>query len=570
MCSGPLTKGALRRVSGDERSGLVVDEKGFVLAWFGLLLVVLIGVGGLAVDIGYWYYTASRMQKAADSAALAGAVYMPGPLPGPASATADELVIQNGFTAAETTVAQGTNPAQLKVTVDRTIDNFFIRVLGIKTQRLIRSAVAEYSGPIPMGSPANNLGNEPIPPGGGSVWGKTLTPPPGQFWINVAGPQATKISGDRHQARECGSSVHGCSGSGNSEYDARGYAFKVRVKSFTPGQRLAVEVFDPMFVQNGDTCTDGNISSATPHNSTLYASGPSSPYCTGDHNVNGPATQLRTTFVMRAPDLTPADGYDNPIINTGSCVPRVFGAFAGSGSGSPLGPQVSDPSTDVHKHWRKWSRVCELPLAGGYGAGDYILQITTGQEWNGSALVSRSVGTGHNRMALRAALVNTSGAIDNSSIELFADGRLPIYANASGADTRFYLARVVPGSDGRRLRVEFYDTGDASQPGAISVLPPPDATVGGAPIAGFSNCSYTAPVGSGILGSCTLSPVSSANYNGRVAVVTVPIPNGYNCNSSSPQGCWVRVRFTYPSGTNVNDTTTWTAKLEGDPVRLVE
>ena len=50
----------------------------------------------------------------------------------------------------------------------------------------------------------------------------------------------------------------------------------------------------------------------------------------------------------------------------------------------------------------------------------------------------------------------------------------------------------------------------------------------------------------------------------------VPIPNNYTCNYSDAIGCWVRVNFDFPSQTNVSDTTTWSATIEGDPVRLVE
>lgn len=565
---GSLPKDATSEDHVDETSGTVIDEGGFVLAWFGLMLIVLVGLGGMAIDIGNWYYQASKMQKAADAAALAGVVYMPGPVPGPASVAANKVITQNGFDPASTTVASGANPAQLKVTIDRTIPNLFIQVLGLNTQRLVRTAVAEYSGPIPMGSPANNLGNEPLPPGD-SPWGKVLTSgAQGQYWVNIAGPQATKVSGDRFQARMCNASVANCTSAGSTEYDKRGYAYKVRVKAAFPGQRLAVEVFDPMFVLNGDTCTNSNISTATPYNPVLYASGPGA-YCTGDENVGGPALNLRTSYILRAPDLTPSDSFDNPIINTGLCVPQVFGAFIGAS----LGPQVANPTTDVARYWRRWVRVCDLPLTGAFGAGDYVLQVTTGQRWNAatSSLMDQMVGTGHNRLAIRAGLISGAGVLDNTNVELFADGRLPIYANARGADTRFYLARVLPGSDGRRLKIEFFDVGDASQPGTITVLPPPDATVAGSPITQFSNCPYSGPAGSGTLASCSLPGVSSGTgYNGKVTQVTVPIPNAYSCLSANPQGCWVRVRFTYPAGTNVNDTTTWLAKLEGDPVRLTQ
>jgi hypothetical protein len=40
--------------------------------------------------------------------------------------------------------------------------------------------------------------------------------------------------------------------------------------------------------------------------------------------------------------------------------------------------------------------------------------------------------------------------------------------------------------------------------------------------------------------------------------------------TSVPTGCWVRLQYAYGSGNQPSDTTSWTAGIEGDPVRLVE
>ena len=50
----------------------------------------------------------------------------------------------------------------------------------------------------------------------------------------------------------------------------------------------------------------------------------------------------------------------------------------------------------------------------------------------------------------------------------------------------------------------------------------------------------------------------------------VPIPANYTCNYQDPTGCWTRVNFSFPTLTSVQDTTTWTAQIQGDPVRLIE
>src|SRR5205823_3275322 len=83
-----------------------------------------------------------------------------------------------------------------------------------------RTAVAEFQGPIPMGSPDNDLGNDP----------ETMTTFP-DYWINIAAPNADKTNGDRFSAKNCPSTTYACGGAGpqNTEYATDGYAFAVHV-----------------------------------------------------------------------------------------------------------------------------------------------------------------------------------------------------------------------------------------------------------------------------------------------------------------------------------------------------
>ncbi len=60
------------------------------------------------------------------------------------------------------TVTGGEKPTQLKVThQQRSVDNFFAKSFGVNTATITRSAVADFNGPAPMGSPCNTFGNEP-------------------------------------------------------------------------------------------------------------------------------------------------------------------------------------------------------------------------------------------------------------------------------------------------------------------------------------------------------------------------------------------------------------------------
>ena len=136
---------------------------------------------------------------------------------------------------------------------------------------------------------------------------------------------------------------------------------------------------------------------------------------------------------------------------------------------------------------------------------------------------------------------------------------------------------MLPGEAGHTLILNFFDTGDASQAGSIQVLPPPDSNVSGG---AFANCGYTQPAGNSVgppwgpivatSTGCQVNGVISGSYNGQWVTFEVPIPADYDCDDTDPLGCWTRLRFAYPVGTNVTDTTTWSAFMVGDPVRLIE
>ena len=123
--------------------------------------------------------------------------------------------------------------------------------------------------------------------------------------------------------------------------------------------------------------------------------------------------------------------------------------------------------------------------------GDYLLQVRTnvrlGNDPAGPADYT-TPGGGHNRFAVRAAFVTTAGANPESAgISIFGNASMSIYANAPSADTQFHLARVPSGSGGHTLSLNFFDVADASQPGTLSIVAPPDSGVT------FSNCTGIGP-----------------------------------------------------------------------------
>jgi hypothetical protein len=113
-----------------------------------------------------------------------------------------------------------------------------------------------------------------------------------------------------------------------------------------------------------------------------------------------------------------------------------------------------------------------------------------------------------------------------------------------------------------------FDMGEASQTGVLQVLPPAEFA------STFSGCTFSRNDGASLTttaSTCTLSNVSSSGgFDGKLLTIDVPIPTNYDCDDASATGCWVKIKAQYPSGATVNDATTWSAAILGNPVRLVE
>ncbi len=72
------------------------EDRGAALALVAASLVVLMGMAAFGTDLGWFYLNASRMQRAADAAALGGVIWLPGQ-PGTAEATAFDIALRNGY-----------------------------------------------------------------------------------------------------------------------------------------------------------------------------------------------------------------------------------------------------------------------------------------------------------------------------------------------------------------------------------------------------------------------------------------------------------------------------------------
>ena len=297
------------------------DDGGFALTWFAILLVVLIAMAGFGVDVWNWWYTSQKVQRAADSGALAGVTFLPAnfstPAGGPNSiTTATAAVKQNGFIAgAKTTVSvqPGSKSNQLDVTVGQTVDNIFTSLLGVRTTTISRKATAEFNAPIEMGSPAGHLGNDPEN-------GAT-----DKHWLNIGAPDVDKSTGDRYaDYTNCSSSTaYLCNSSSiNTEYLDGTYVFTVDVPPSAAGQDIDIQGYDPEYADGATTCNNQWLSGAQitaltatyPDAATRYAGGQND-YCTGDDNTNL-GTPQSTAWVVHDSSVSQFQPLSNPVIST--------------------------------------------------------------------------------------------------------------------------------------------------------------------------------------------------------------------------------------------------------------
>jgi Flp pilus assembly protein TadG len=548
------------------------DEHGFFLVWFAIMLVTLLALAGFAVDFWHWNHEGSRVQKAADAAALGGAVYMPEDLT-TATIRAKEIARKNGYEEGDgntfVTVKKGVRPNQLNVTISRTVTNFFGSLVGATRTTVVKHAVGEYERSVNMGSPINQFGNDPE---SGAAHGSAQYP---DFWANVFGPKSQKGKGDAILSTVCTGGTDNC-GTSNVDHDPKGYFYGIEVATGATGP-LKVDVFDPAFAHVSDNCGNtNNLAGAAAlapnfnpqfpvaNPSVRYAIDASSAYCTGDMYYNSTGENngpVWTNYTLRSPDDTPNDPTNNPIVCSVD--------FPGYNSNLVTALQATTAQTGAPalfvKYFRQWYTICTVNAP---SSGNYFLQIQTSTKADGTTAPQ---GSGANRFAVRAGL---NGSFSTANLRVYGEARIGIYANSPAANTTFYLARVLPGAKGRNLVVNFFDTGDAAAAGTLTVLPPPDSNVG----ASLAGCTYTAPPGNSVgppwgtftstASGCKITNVSSANFNGQWIQFKIPIPDDYDCTFSDANGCWTRINFAFPS--SVQDTTTWTARIEGDPVRLVE
>lgn len=109
------------------------SDRGQVFMMFALLIPVLAGMVGMAVDLGSWASDRRSLQNAADSIALAAGQELPDAAK--AQSAAQTYATKNGIALSDlqVTVSGGTTAPKVSVTLSRSHDFAFLRLLGVNS-----------------------------------------------------------------------------------------------------------------------------------------------------------------------------------------------------------------------------------------------------------------------------------------------------------------------------------------------------------------------------------------------------------------------------------------------------
>ncbi len=543
-----------------QRPNEATKERGFVAVTTALLLVILLLFLALALDVAIWFYRGAQLQRAADAAALAGVTRMP--KFATAEQAAKDIVQKNRIDPSFVVVDRVPNsPRELQVTiVDPSVPSFFGRMVR-NNLSIRRTSRAEFVSAVELGSQMNAIGTGSFPGFGPSGLAQN-------FWLAINGYCTPKEYGDRFASgfdANITSSLSSCDPATpvtNSEY-AGDYAVTGR-----PTYTYIVDISCPTVGQDPCVTPRTNDMKIAVYNPYFDKSD------TGlDHNVADSATfssvQITTTFAVVDDDGTFLAG------------PTPFTTCDG-----PTCAPING-----------WVDLGTIPIAS--GAGRFRVEVSTkSAEPNSYGSNVFSLVAYPSNQALGPCLAGPTICPSVSG-----EKSMSVYANVSGGQTDFSLAKLAPARyyRGKKIQILLSDVdqgasgvqilapgGSANEftyrtwnPGLIDsgtavsdTAIPRTATIGPNHLLDVSTLLSAAP-------PAVLPPWPIASrrgnqlFNGRTISIELNVPTTYGCvPASSPcveapltDDGWWNIRYSTSAGT-VSDRTTWTVQLVGDPVHL--
>lgn len=581
--TGP-TEAHVRRAAGRRRAA-----DGQVVVLFVLSIFVLLGICALVIDVSWYWANTLRVQRAADAAALAGVVDLPGNVPGAAAAAATAAG-QNGYTGLTSSCkADGKTPSsvpgicatkdlsndrQLDVTLSEPVSTYFMRIFGINSITATRSSKALFVLPVPMGSPLNyygvgcfvsKSGTQPVcytspstPNGASGIPDALVANPSPATGGNAQGQLSSQgffggvitKGGDTQNGDAYGPALDNYGGrTTNPDYNPAGVYYEVVVP---PGDNNGiVYVFDPGFC------------------AVKYPN-----YGLSDHWIGTTGTPVSTYYNLWNTNGNPYNQAQYTLVTaSGSLFENE------TGSDTSLGGPSGRPGCDAY-HDKWWQ------MATGLGPGLYYLQVTTTKVLTSQPAADggqvpdpsgTSINQNTNAENMYSLEVTASGGV---TPQVFGAGNMVAYnnlTNPSGGDQLFYLAQVPRIDAGKTLEIDLFDIGDVSSTATLYIKDPDGNTYTNAT---FSYTSDSMCVNS--RGNCSGTNVTSIQttfsdgthpFNDSWITILVPLPSAYGSTGLTPTGetqpGWWKIDYKLAPGTTGNDTTTWRVGVRGNPVHLV-
>jgi hypothetical protein len=247
------------------------------------------------------------------------------------------------------------------------------------------------------------------------------------------------------------------------------------------------------------------------------------------------------TFTLYAADNTPLSDADNP---------PVSGCSQTFTRDTPFTSGLSFMGSF------RWNRLCTISTT--MAAGRYILRVTNNQ--------GERYGAGANNFAMvakytGAAYTPASALCDSRSVStcprVYGKDAISVFADQSDSTADFFLAEIEPLHVGKKLQVELFDPGEGGN--NIRLRRPTGANT-------WTDATFSWTATNGTSGGPTTSlDVTNSRFNGHTVSLIIDLA-GY---SPPTNNRWWQVRYNFTSG-EVTDRTTWSAKVVGDPVHLIE
>src|SRR2546428_2171961 len=517
------------------------EQSGQTLVIVALMLIPLRGFTGLVSDVAWYEVNLMRIQRAADAAALAGVVYLPGNVAG-AQAAAQQEATKNGYIdgavgVTVTATPEALNNRILSVTVAAPVRSWFARLLGVTQFNARRNARAEFVLPVPMGSPEDyyginvvcrNTDTSPNCPQVPSATGAGTLAPLG-FFGGVEARGTERQNGDAY------STYYNNRPTLNAGFDANGYQYIVE---FGPGTvNGSGWLYDPMFCATGLGTTSGRRLRAGDNWFSTGGIGITTVYNLLDMNGT-PYTLADDTLMATSGALfANSNAVDKGPVYRGN---QNYGGYNGSAS-------VDCQSSPYHNAW--WR------LATGLSAGQYRLQVTS----NSGAL---------NEDAINAFGIQATAAAGPSA-RVYGQNRMEAFIVINNTSV-FYLAQIEAAHAGKTLEIKLFDPGDISD--TVFKIRLPTSTGFVYPSFTFSatGSSCGAPTSGGPTTSLRTSDTSGCRfYNNEWVTISVPIPATYT--APTPPGeagpGWWKIEY-ITAGTG-QDITTWEVNIRSNPVHLI-